>query len=195
MLYKFFVKRFLDVLVSSFIVILLIPITILIFIFSCLIDKEFNIIFRQQRPGLNGRIFTIYKYKTMRDLELNNKLSDLQRVTIVGKFLRISSIDELPQFYNILKGEMSLIGPRPLLVNYLNKYTPYQFKRHNVRPGITGLAQISGRNNLTFEKRFILDVNYVENLSLLLDLKIFLKTFFYILKKQGVSVQDPNEFR
>ena len=195
MLYKFFVKRFLDVLVSSFIVILLIPITILIFIFSCLIDKEFNIIFRQQRPGQNGRIFTIYKYKTMRDLELNNKLSDLQRVTIVGKFLRISSIDELPQFYNILKGEMSLIGPRPLLVNYLNKYTPYQFKRHNVRPGITGLAQISGRNNLTFEKRFILDVNYVENLSLLLDLKIFLKTFFYILKKQGVSVQDPNEFR
>ena len=154
-----------------------------------------NVLFFQLRPGLNERIFKLVKIKTMNDkVDSNgNLLPDEDRVTKIGKILRKFSIDELPQLWNVLKGDMSLIGPRPLLVEYLSYYTSEQKRRHNVLPGITGWAQIHGRNSLQFNERFKLDVWYVDNISLKLDLLIFYKTIIKIFRSENVLMQDPNK--
>jgi lipopolysaccharide/colanic/teichoic acid biosynthesis glycosyltransferase len=149
------------------------------------------ILFRQIRPGLNGKPFEMVKFRTMRDArdEAGNLLSDGERMTRFGAFLRASSLDELPELWNVLKGDMSLVGPRPLLMEYLHLYNDRQFKRHDVRPGITGWAQINGRNSLSWEEKFEMDVWYVENRSLWLDLKIIFGTIRKVLKRDGISAE------
>jgi sugar transferase EpsL len=147
------------------------------------------VLFRQQRPGLNGKPFTLIKFRTMTDKRdaQGNLLPDAERLTNFGKFLRASSLDELPELWNVLKGEMSLVGPRPLLMHYLPLYTTEQARRHEVRPGITGWAQVNGRNALSWEDKFGLDVWYVDNHSLWLDLKIIFLTTLRIVKRQDIS--------
>jgi len=147
------------------------------------------VLFRQQRPGLHGPPFTLYKFRTMTDARdaQGNLLPDAQRFTPLGRFLRATSLDELPELWNVLKGDMSIMGPRPLLTQYLDRYTPEQARRHEVRPGITGWAQVNGRNALSWEQKFALDVWYVDNLSLWLDLKIIALTVWKILKREGIS--------
>lgn len=147
------------------------------------------VLFKQKRPGLQGQIFTIYKFRTMLDEvdSQGNLLPDSQRLTEFGRFLRSTSLDELPELINVIKGEMSLVGPRPLLVQYLDLYTPEQMRRHDVKPGITGWVQVNGRNHLSWEEKFTLDIWYVENQSFLLDLKIILLTIGKILKREGVN--------
>jgi len=147
------------------------------------------VLFRQQRPGLAGQPFTLFKFRTMtgaRDA-CGNLLPDDRRLTPLGRFLRATSLDELPELFNVLRGEMSLVGPRPLLVQYLERYTPQQARRHQVRPGITGWAQVNGRNALTWEEKFALDVWYVDRQSLWLDLKIVALTICKIVKRKGIS--------
>lgn len=147
------------------------------------------VFFRQQRPGRHGQPFFIYKFRTMtdeRDAD-GHLLPDAQRLTRLGKFLRASSLDELPQLWNVLKGEMSLVGPRPLLMQYLDRYSARQAKRHDVPPGITGLAQVRGRNSLSWEEKFELDVEYVENWSLVLDLQILAETALRVVDRRGIS--------
>ena len=147
------------------------------------------IFFIQVRPGLNGVPFRLYKFRTMSDThDINgNYLPDEERLNSFGKFLRSTSLDELPEFYNILKGDMSIVGPRPLLVQYLDRYTPEQARRHEVKPGLTGWAQINGRNAITWEEKFKLDVWYVDNQSVWLDLKIIALTFRKVLLREGIS--------
>ena len=147
------------------------------------------VFFRQRRPGLHGKPFTLYKFRTMTDARdpQGNLLPDEQRLTPLGRFLRSTSLDELPELWNVLQGDMSLVGPRPLLMEYLPLYTPEQFRRHEVRPGITGWAQIHGRNALSWEERFALDVWYVEHVSLMLDLKILFLTLWKVLTREGIS--------
>jgi sugar transferase EpsL len=146
-------------------------------------------LFRQQRPGRQARPFTIYKFRTMTDGRdaHNRPLPDGERLTPFGRFLRRSSLDELPELYNVLKGEMSLVGPRPLLMKYLDRYTADQMRRHEVKPGITGWAQVNGRNNLSWPEKFNLDVWYVDHCSLGLDIKILAMTIWIILKREGVN--------
>ena len=147
------------------------------------------VLFCQQRPGLHGKPFTLYKFRTMTDARdaQGNLLPDAERLTAFGQFLRSTSLDELPELWNVLKGDMSLVGPRPLLMRYLERYTPEQMRRHEVRPGITGWAQVNGRNALTWEEKFQMDVWYVDHLSLSLDIKILAKTLWKILKREGIS--------
>ena len=149
------------------------------------------VLFRQQRPGLNGKIFTMYKFRTMTDKRdgEGNLLPDEDRLPSFGKFLRSTSLDELPELINVLKGDMSLVGPRPLLVQYLPRYSDFQARRHEVRPGITGWAQVNGRNALSWEEKFALDVWYVDNASFTLDLKILWMTVEKIIKREGISQQ------
>lgn len=146
------------------------------------------VLFRQTRPGLQGRLFVIYKFRTMRETRdaEGNLLGDDERLTRLGRFLRATSLDELPELFNVLKGDMSLVGPRPLLLEYLERYTPEQRRRHEVRPGITGWAQVKGRNELSWEERFALDVWYVDHRSLRLDLVILLLTAGKVLRREGV---------
>ncbi len=147
------------------------------------------VVFRQRRPGAHGRPFEIYKFRTMTDDRAadGQLLPDAQRLTKFGRFLRSTSLDELPELFNILKGEMSLVGPRPLLMQYLERYTPEQARRHTVRPGLTGWAQVNGRNALTWEQKFALDVWYVDHLSVWLDLKIILLTVLKIIRREGIN--------
>ena len=147
------------------------------------------IMFKQMRPGLHGRSFFMYKFRTMTDERNANGalLADEQRITGLGKFLRSSSMDELPELFNVLKGDMSLVGPRPLLVQYLDRYTPEQARRHEVKPGITGWAQVNGRNAITWEEKFTLDVWYVDNWSLWLDIKILAMTVVKVFRREGIS--------
>ncbi|PXF58837.1 MAG: sugar transferase [Deltaproteobacteria bacterium] len=147
------------------------------------------VFFRQERPGLNARPFSLYKFRTMtgsRD-EDGALLPDAQRLTPFGRFLRATSLDELPELFNVLKGDMSLVGPRPLLMRYLDRYTPEQFRRHEMPPGLTGWAQVNGRNALSWEEKFELDVWYVDHWSLWLDVKILALTLWKVLKKEGIS--------
>jgi len=147
------------------------------------------ILFRQQRPGLHSEPFTLYKFRTMTDARdaQGNLLPDAERLTPLGRFLRSTSLDELPELFNVLKGDMSLVGPRPLLMQYLGRYTPEQLRRHQVKPGITGWAQVNGRNVLTWEQKFALDVWYVDHWSLWLDLKIIAGTVWKVLVREGIS--------
>jgi len=149
------------------------------------------VLFRQQRPGLHGRPFILFKFRTMTDARdaRGNLLPDAQRLTPFGRFLRSTSLDELPELWNVIKGDMSLIGPRPLRIEYLPLYTPHQARRHEVRPGITGWAQVNGRNALSWEKRFDLDVWYVDHLSFSLDLNIILRTIRAIIRREGISAE------
>lgn len=153
-------------------------------------------LFSQLRPGKDEKIFRMYKFRTMTDCrdENGHLLPDSERITQFGAFLRKSSLDELPSLWNILKGDMSLVGPRPLLVEYLDYYTDEEKRRHKVRPGLTGLAQVSGRNNLGWDERLNIDIQYVNNPSLLLDIKILLKTFYKVIKKDDVVIVPSTKF-
>jgi lipopolysaccharide/colanic/teichoic acid biosynthesis glycosyltransferase len=177
-----------DRLLAAIAIAILAPIFILLAI-AIRIQMGSPIVFTQARPGKNARIFTFYKFRTMTDERdpQGNLLADEYRLTPFGQFLRKSSLDELPQLWNVLKGDMSFIGPRPLLVKYLERYSSEQARRHEVLPGITGLAQINGRNAISWEEKFKLDVWYVDNWSLWLDLKIFFLTVFKVLRQEGIS--------
>lgn len=158
-------------------------------------NRDGPVFFRQERPGLNGKIFTLYKFRTMSVKthdENGRELADFERMTKIGNFLRKTSVDELPQLINIIRGDMSFIGPRPLLVEYLPLYTPEQMRRHNVRPGISGLAQINGRNAISWEEKFRLDVEYVDSISLKTDIHIFFKTITNVLKQDGINSAENN---
>ncbi|ABF09599.1 sugar transferase [Cupriavidus metallidurans] len=181
-------KRFLDVTLSALALVLLgVPILIL----TCVIRTRLGgpVFFRQVRPGLNGRPFQMIKFRTMTDQRGpdGNLLPDAERITPFGSLLRASSLDELPELWNVFKGDMSLVGPRPLLMEYLPLYTPEQARRHDVRPGVTGWAQVNGRNALNWEEKFELDVWYVDNRSVWLDLKILWLTVWKVLGREGVS--------
>jgi lipopolysaccharide/colanic/teichoic acid biosynthesis glycosyltransferase len=187
-MYKLFFKRAIDVIVSFVLLLVTLPFTLTAGILLAFANNG-KIFFVQQRPGLHGKPFYIVKFKTMNDRRdaAGNLLPDDVRLTAVGKLVRKTSVDELPQLINVLKGDISLIGPRPLLMEYLPLYSPLQARRHEVRPGITGWAQVNGRNRTTWEKRFAEDLYYVENVSFLLDLKIFFLTIIKILKVEGIS--------
>lgn len=187
-MYRKFFKRLLDVLLSLCILILLSPVY-LVLIVLVRIKLGSPVFFKQERPGLNGEIFTLYKFRTMtdgRDKD-GNLLPDKDRLTSFGKFLRASSLDELPEFFNILKGDMSFIGPRPLLVSYLPYYTERESLRHTVRPGLTGLAQVSGRNFIDWDRRLSKDVEYVEGLSFRMDLKVLFLSVKVVLCRSDVA--------
>lgn len=187
-MYKFFFKRFFDVVMALIAIVIFSPVFFLVFLLL-LISNQGNPFFFQKRPGLKGTIFKVIKFKTMnekRDAH-GNLLPDDKRLTKLGIFLRKTSFDEGPQVLNILKGDMSIIGPRPLLPEYLPLYNKTQKKRHDVKPGITGWAQINGRNAISWNKKFEYDVWYVENRSFLLDVKIFFKTFLKVLNSNEVS--------
>lgn len=187
-MYKNFIKRFLDVVLSVSLLIFLLPV-LLILIILVRIKLGSPVFFKQERPGKGGKIFTLYKFRTMTDKkdEKGELLPDSERLTAFGKLLRSTSLDELPELINILKGDMSFIGPRPLLVEYLNLYNEEQKHRHDVRPGLTGLAQVEGRNLLSWEERFKLDVKYVNEVSFINDIKIVFKTIGVVFKREGVS--------
>ena len=190
-IYRKYIKRFIDIIISFAFMICFFWIYILL---AILVKLKLGspVIFRQKRPGLNEKIFTMYKFRTMTDEkdEQGNLLSDKDRLTKFGKFLRSTSLDEIPELWNVIKGEMSLVGPRPLLVSYLAKYNEYEKRRHEVRPGITGFAQVNGRNNTTWEDRFKNDIYYVENISFLLDIKIIIKTFLKVIKKSDINQNE-----
>lgn len=181
-----------DILLSLVTLIVLWP---LILIIAVLVKIKLGspIIFKQERVGLNEKIFTLYKFRTMTDArdEKGELLSDSARLTKFGKMLRYTSLDELPQLFNILKGDMSIIGPRPLLVEYLPFYKEYHKQRHSVRPGLSGLAQVNGRNAITWEDRFDLDVKYTLNITFLEDLKIIFLTLKKVYKKEGIDFDGP----
>lgn len=159
------------------------------------VNRDGPVLFRQERPGLDGRIFTLYKFRTMsvRTHDDNGReLADFERMSKIGSLLRKTSVDELPQLINIIKGDMSFIGPRPLLVEYLPLYTPEQNRRHEVRPGISGLAQVNGRNAISWEEKFRLDVEYVDNISLKTDIHIFFRTITNVLTQDGINSAENN---
>ena len=189
MIYRRFVKRLLDICISGIALIILSPVLLIV---AVLVRVKLGspVIFHQERPGLREKIFTLCKFRTMTDERDENGelLPDSVRLTSFGSFLRKSSLDELPELWNIFKGDMSLIGPRPLLVSYLPWYTEREKLRHTVRPGLTGLAQVSGRNFIEWDKRLEKDVEYVEQLSFWMDIKVFVKTIQVILAKDDVAV-------
>lgn len=181
-------KRIMDLFVSAMALLILSPILILLFLLVW-VFLGWPVIFSQARPGLHGRIFKLFKFRSMRDaFDLQgNPLPDEQRLTSFGRFLRSSSLDELPELINVLKGEMSLVGPRPLLIAYLERYTPEQARRHEVLPGITGWAQVNGRNALTWEEKFALDVWYMDHRSFWLDIRILFMTLFKVFKREAIN--------
>lgn len=188
MMYAKYIKRILDFILSLFAIIVLSPILLIV---AILVRTKLGspIIFKQQRPGKDEKIFTLYKFRTMTDEkdEHGNLLPDDVRLTKFGKLLRSTSLDELPELINILKGDMSIVGPRPLLVRYLPLYNEEQKHRHDVRPGFTGYAQVNGRNALSWEDKFLLDVEYVKSISFLLDVKIIFKTIKVVLYREGIA--------
>lgn len=188
-LYKVFFKRLIDFTVSLCALLIIWPILLLVTIWLAIANKGAGAFFYQERPGKDSKIFRVIKFKTMTDeRDENGKLlPDAQRLTKVGKFVRSTSLDELPQLINVLKGDMSLIGPRPLMPKYLPLYSEEQTRRHLVRPGITGWAQVNGRNNISWTKKFELDVWYVDNLSFLLDLKILFLTIKKVINREDIS--------
>ena len=181
-------KRLFDILLTVLGGLILLPFVLLIAL-AIRVSMGKPVIFRQKRPGLGGEPFDIFKFRTMRNIEDEDghPLPDADRLTRVGRFLRSLSLDELPELWNVLRGEMSLVGPRPLLMQYLERYTPEQARRHAVLPGITGWAQINGRNALTWEHKFRYDLWYVENWSLRLDVKILMITLWKVIQREGIS--------
>lgn len=187
-MYKNYFKRLFDFFAALFGLLLLSPIFVLVMI-GLYVANQGKPFFFQARPGKNERIFKIIKFKTMNDKKdaQGNLLPDAERLTKIGAFVRKTSLDEIPQLINVLKGDMSLIGPRPLLPQYLPLYSETQKRRHNVRPGITGWAQVNGRNAISWSKKFELDVEYVDNLSFMMDIKVFFTTFKKVFKSEGIS--------
>lgn len=186
-----FVKRLLDITISLIALIFLLPLMLLIYL-SVIINLGGSAFFLQERVGKDNKIFKMIKFRTMKNStdKNGNLLSDNERVTKFGSFLRSFSLDELPELINILKGDMSLVGPRALLVQYLGLYNDEQIRRHEVLPGLTGWAQINGRNSITWSEKFKLDVWYVDNWSLWLDIKIFFLTFWKVLKREGINQSE-----
>ena len=187
-IYEKYIKRPQDFILSVIAIIVLSPVLVLIAVLVR-IKLGSPVLFKQQRPGLNGKIFNMYKFRTMTDArdENGNLLSDEVRLTKFGKALRATSLDELPEIFNILKGDMSLIGPRPLLVQYLPRYNEEQHHRHDVRPGLTGYAQAHGRNAVSWEEKFAMDVWYVNHVSMKTDIKVILDTVKTVVKREGIS--------
>lgn len=188
-MYNFFFKRIIDFIISLIALIILSPLLLVITIWLHFANKGAGAFFMQERPGKDGEIFRVIKFKTMTDEKDSggDLLPDAQRLTKVGKIVRSLSIDELPQLINILRGDMSFIGPRPLMVKYLPLYSSEQMRRHEVRPGISGWAQVNGRNTITFTKQFEYDVYYVDHLTFWLDVKIFFMTILKVFKREGIS--------
>ncbi len=185
-----FVKRFIDVVGAVVGLIVLFPFLVITAI-AIWVRMGTPIIFKQMRPGLNGKPFYMYKFRTMTNEkdEQGCLLPDEQRLTRLGRFLRSTSLDELPELFNVLKGDMSLVGPRPLLMRYLDRYSTVQARRHEVKPGITGWAQVNGRNAITWEEKFALDVWYVDNCSFWLDIKILAMTMIRVFRREGISAE------
>lgn len=192
-MYRKYIKRIIDFSLSFIALIILSPIFLIV---SILVRIKLGtpVIFKQERPGLNEKVFTLYKFRTMNDKkdENGNLLSDSERLTKFGKMLRSTSLDELPELINILKGDMSIVGPRPLLTRYMEYYTDEERKRHSVRPGLTGLAQSNGRNLLTWEERFKLDIEYVNNITFSRDINILFKTIKKLFKTNEILTGDEN---
>lgn len=188
-MYKNFFKRIIDFLIVLTALLIIWPFLLVVYIWLTIANKGAGAIFIQERPGKNGKIFKVMKFKTMTDKRdaKGNLLPDAERLTKVGKFVRSTSIDELPQLLNVLKGDMALIGPRPLLVQYLPLYNKKQARRHEVRPGITGWAQCNGRNAISWKKKFELDVWYVDHLSFVTDVKVMCITIKKVLFREGIS--------
>lgn len=187
MIYKY-IKRILDIISSLLAIIILSPLLGMLTVIGAF-EMKGNTFFTQERPGKDEKIFKLVKFRTMtnaRDKD-GNLLSDADRLTRYGKFLRNTSLDELPELFNILKGDMSVIGPRPLLVKYLPRYNQYQHRRHEVRPGLSGWAQVNGRNAISWEDKFNYDVEYVDNYSIVMDVKILFMTILNVLKREGIS--------
>ena len=208
-MYRNFFKRITDFLLSLIAILLLSPVLIILTIVGA-VKMGGNPFFTQERPGKNNRIFKLVKFKSMNNKKDENGklLPDEVRLTSYGKFIRNTSLDELPELINILKGDMAIVGPRPLLVRYLTRYNEIQARRHEVRPGLTGLAQVNGRNAISWEEKFRYDVEYVDNISFLLDIKIICKTALKVIKRDGISsetsatmeefmgqTKENNEFR
>ena len=192
-MYKY-IKRSLDLITALFLVIILSPIMLIAAILIA-VNRDGPILFKQERPGKDGKIFTVNKFRTMSTVlrdKNGNELSDFDRMTKIGNILRKTSIDELPQLFNIIKGEMSFIGPRPLLKEYLELYSPEQMRRHEVLPGISGWAQVNGRNTLTWEEKFAYDVYYVDHYSFKMDMKIFIKTIENVVSQDGINSNSEN---
>lgn len=187
-MYKKYFKRLLDIVLSLSAIIALSPVLMVVALLVR-VNLGSPIIFKQERPGLHGKVFSIYKFRTMTDKRnlYGELLSDEDRLTAFGKFLRSTSLDELPELFNILKGDMSIVGPRPLLVKYLPLYSEEQSHRHDVRPGLTGLAQVNGRNAISWEDKFDYDVEYVNNVTLMNDIDIVLKTVLKVVEREGIS--------
>jgi lipopolysaccharide/colanic/teichoic acid biosynthesis glycosyltransferase len=190
-MYKSFFKRVIDFIIAFAGFTLLLPLFLLITLFLTMANdgKPF---FFQRRPGKNGKVFSIIKFKTMNDRKdaAGKLLPDEVRLTKIGKFVRKTSLDEIPQLINVIKGDMSLIGPRPLLTDYMHLYNDFQNRRHEVRPGITGWAQVNGRNAISWDKKFELDVWYVDHMSLVLDFKILIKTVQKVIKSEGINAEN-----
>ncbi len=187
---KWLMKRFFDLVLSFIMIVLLSPILILVWVLVTL-KLGSPALFRQERPGFNGKIFVMYKFRTMTDQrdEHGNYMPDSVRLTSFGKLLRSTSLDELPELFNILKGDMSFVGPRPLLVQYLQRYNQTQARRHEVRPGLTGWAQINGRNAISWKEKFELDVWYVDHWNLFLDMKILWLTLIKVFRREGINAK------
>jgi undecaprenyl phosphate N,N'-diacetylbacillosamine 1-phosphate transferase len=190
-IYQRYFKRKIDIFLSFLALIVLSPFLLLVSLLI-IIESGMPILFKQKRVGKNNKIFTIYKFRTMKNIKdkHQNNVSDMQRTTFIGKILRALSIDELPELINIIKGDMSIVGPRPLLVQYIPLYNKHQKRRHEVRPGLSGLTQISGRNTIGWNQKFDLDVKYVDNISFLNDMKIIFLTFFKIFSRENVNYSN-----
>jgi undecaprenyl phosphate N,N'-diacetylbacillosamine 1-phosphate transferase len=190
-IYKRYIKRLMDIALSLLAIIILSPVLLIV---AILVRVKLGspVIFKQKRPGFNEKIFTLYKFRTMTDEKDENGelLSNDIRLTKLGRILRATSLDELPELFNILKGDMSIIGPRPLLIEYLSLYNEKQKHRHDVRPGLSGLAQVNGRNAISWDEKFDYDVEYVESISFLLDVKLIVQTFFKVFRREGVNKSE-----
>ncbi|WP_353158698.1 sugar transferase [Myroides odoratus] len=191
-MYSRFLKRFFDFLIALIAFIVFSPLFLILVVFLAIANQGAGVFFFQERPGMNRQIFKVIKFKTMNDKRDKEGvlLPDVERITKVGKFVRAASLDELPQLLNVIKGDMALVGPRPLLVKYLPLYNNFQNRRHEVRPGITGWAQVNGRNSISWNEKFTLDVYYVEHLSFILDVKILLLTVKKVFMRSGVNADD-----
>jgi len=193
MIYRNYLKRPMDFTLSLIAIILLCPVLLIV---ALLVRVKLGspVIFRQRRPGLNEKIFTMYKFRTMTDQkdEKGEYLPDSVRLTPFGKWLRSTSLDELPELFNILKGDMSIVGPRPLLIKYLELYNSHQKRRHEVRPGLTGLAQVNGRNSISWEDKFNYDVEYINNYDFGTDFKIILLSFIKVIKRESINQLGDN---